>query len=284
MATEQRIALVVGGTSGIGKAAAAGLAARGFQVWIVGSDQARGAEAQAAIRAQAGHDRVDFLCHDVATRAGWEGVVADVQGRTEHVDAIVNSTGVIRRQPQRTADGLDDMFTINLVSRIGIIRGLLPALERSGDARVVLVGSRIPQSYRLDLAAVRGEPPTSSLRRIPHLQRAAQVLMYSLARQHPGITFNVIHPGFVKTNVYRELPRWLMWIVGTMTLLFAVAPDQAAENAVRLVADPEARSINGQLFMNPRSFEQRVTLEVEAETERTVWALVEQALTGSAPG
>jgi retinol dehydrogenase-13 len=187
-------------------------------------------------------------------------------------------------RPHRTEDGLDDMFTINLVSRIGIVRGLLPALERSDGARVVMVGSRIAQTFRLDLAAVRGEPPMSSLRRVPHLQRALHVLMYSLARRHPGITFNVIHPGFVKTNVYRELPRWLMWIIGTVALPFALTPDQASENAVRLASDPEARSITGQLFINPRHFDQRVALDTDADTERTVWTLVEEALGGSAPG
>jgi len=62
---DDEIALVTGGTDGIGKAIASALAARGAEVLIVGRDPEKGARAERELRATAGHQRVRFLQADL---------------------------------------------------------------------------------------------------------------------------------------------------------------------------------------------------------------------------
>src|SRR4051812_33679914 len=87
-----KVALVTGGSSGIGEAVAELLAREGAAVAVTDIDDLRGPEVVARIR-KAGHEAV-FLHQDVTSEPRWVEVIADVDKRFGRLDILVSNAGI----------------------------------------------------------------------------------------------------------------------------------------------------------------------------------------------
>ncbi len=97
--------LVTGGTGGIGKATAIGLAALGARVGITGRDQARTEAAAAGIRAAPGRPAVDAFAADMSVLAEVRRLAAQVADTYPRLDVLVNNVGGFWAHRHLTADG-----------------------------------------------------------------------------------------------------------------------------------------------------------------------------------
>ena len=135
-----RTVLVTGGTGGIGKATAAGLAALGAHVAITGRDRRRAEEAAADIRA-AGGPAVDVFVADMSSQAEVRRLAADVLQAFPRLDVLVNNVGGFWNTRHVTADGLERTFALNHLAPFLLTHLLLDRLKENAPARVVTVSS-----------------------------------------------------------------------------------------------------------------------------------------------
>jgi NAD(P)-dependent dehydrogenase (short-subunit alcohol dehydrogenase family) len=139
-----KIALVTGGTSGIGLMIARGLTEQGACTYIVGRD-ARACEAAAA--ELSAHGTCRALPGDLSTLAGVEAVAAALKSREGRLDILVNNAGGMYDAPidQFTEQGWDSIADLNLKSVFFLTQKLLPPLRAaagaSGLASVINIGS-----------------------------------------------------------------------------------------------------------------------------------------------
>ncbi|MGT2425076.1 SDR family NAD(P)-dependent oxidoreductase [Amnibacterium kyonggiense] len=139
-------ALVTGGTSGIGRAAAAALAARGAHVVISGRDAARGEAAVAAIREAGG--RADFVAADLADADGARALAARaVELGGGHVDVLVNSAGIFPFGPtaQTTQADLEQVLAVNVAAPYFLVAALAPAMAERGGGAIVNVTTMVAE-------------------------------------------------------------------------------------------------------------------------------------------
>ena len=237
-----KTALVTGANSGIGKAAALGLARLGARVVLLCRDEARGREALAEISRETGNRELEVVRLDVSDLGAVRRVAAGL--RSEPVDVLVHNAGVLPDRRATTPEGLERTLATNVVGPF-LLTGLLqPALERAGG-RVVHVSSGGMYTQRLDVAELfRGGPePFDGVVQYARTKRALVVLNDLLAERlsGSGVTFSAMHPGWADTPAVRSsLPRFHALTKGILR-----SPEEGADTVVWLAASAAAGGRSG---------------------------------------
>jgi len=235
-----RIAVVTGGASGIGRAAALALADAGATV-VVADVNVTGAEAVAG-----GLRHADACRLDVTDETSWEAMRARVEARFGGADVVVNCAGVGSAGPIETLTVADWQRVIG-VNLTGTFLGCRTAFAlmqgRRSEAAIVNIAS---------LAAVLGgeDIPAYNAAKGGVLALTRSVALRGAGRT-PPIRCNVVLPGFVDTPMLDRLGD----AIGSRAALLAelakrtplrrlVAPEDVADVVVFL-ASPRARMISG---------------------------------------
>src|SRR5205807_8246315 len=194
--------LVTGGTAGIGKATAVGLATLGARVAITGRDRVRAEAAAADIRAASGNPAVDVFTADMSCQAEVRRLAGAVLDAYPRLDVLVNNVGGFWAHRHITADGLERTFALNHLAPFLLTSLLLNRLTASAPARIVTVSSGAHARGRLDFDDLQGERNYSGQRAYSQSKLANVMFTYELARRldGTGVTATVCHPGAVRTN------------------------------------------------------------------------------------
>lgn len=227
-----KVVLVTGASSGIGLAAAAGLAALGASVRLVCRDPGRGRAALEAVRADApGADlRLDLLdVSDLDAVRTYARALADPV-----VDVLVHNAGVLLPERGLTAQGLERTFATHLAGPWLLTHLLADRLRRPGG-RVVWVSSGGMYGARLSLAdptwAARPWDGVAAYAQTKRMQVvAAELLAGRWAAE--GVQVHSMHPGWADTPAVRTaLPRF--W---RLTRRILRTPAEGADTVVWLAA------------------------------------------------
>jgi retinol dehydrogenase 14 len=244
--------LVTGGTGGIGKATATGLAALGARVGITGRDQARTAAAAADIRAATGNAAVDVFAADMSAQAQVRRLAAQVVDTYPRLDVLVNNVGGFWAHRHVTADGLEHTFALNHLAPFLLTNLLLDRLTASAPARIVTISSGAQASGRIDFDDLQGERDYSGQRAYSQSKLANVMFTYELARrlEGTGVTATVLHPGVVRTSFGAEDQAAHFTIMIRVARPFMKTPAQGAVTPVYLASSPQVEGITGRYFAN----------------------------------
>jgi NAD(P)-dependent dehydrogenase (short-subunit alcohol dehydrogenase family) len=251
-----RVALVTGATSGIGQETAAGLAARGAHVVLVGRDPARAEAARRDVAARAGHDRVDVLLADFASLDAVRGLAAQVLERYPKLHLLVNNAGVVHTSRRTTGDGYESTLAVNHLAPFLLTALLRERLVESAPARIVNVASeahRFVSGFDFDdPMSLRkfGFPPVVSGMRVYAMSKLANLLFTAeLARrlEGRGVVANSLHPGTVATRLGAN-----NGLFGRLTTLamrpFFLTPEQGAATSLHVACEPGLEKTSGLYF------------------------------------
>ena len=244
--------LVTGGTGGIGKATAIGLAALGARVGITGRDQARAAAAAAGIRAATGNAAVDAFAADMSAQAQVRRLAAQVAGTYPRLDVLVNNVGGFWAHRHVTADGLEYTFALNHLAPFLLTNLLLDRLTASAPARIVTVSSGAQAQGRIDFDDLQGERNYSGQRAYSQSKLANVMFTYELARrlEGTGVTATVLHPGVVRTSFGAEDQAAHFAVLIRMARPFMKTAAQGAATPVYLACSPQVEGVTGRYFAN----------------------------------
>ena len=130
-----RVALVTGGSSGIGRHIATGYAAAGAKVYICARTEAKVLAAAQAISEVTGGTCIG-LTADLSTLAGIDALVAQVAAREDAMHMLVNNAGTMADAPidDYSEDDWDQVIDLNLKAPFFILQKFLPLLRAGGTA------------------------------------------------------------------------------------------------------------------------------------------------------
>ena len=178
--------LITGGSGGIGKATAVGLAALGARVAITGRDLGRAEAAAVEIRAATGNPEVDAYGADLSSQAEVRRLAAEVLDAYPRLDVLVNNVGGSWATRHVTVDGLEHTFAVNHLAAFLLTNLLLHRLKASAPARIVSVSSGAQSLGRIDFEDLQGERSYSEQKAYPQSKLATVMFTYELARRLEG--------------------------------------------------------------------------------------------------
>lgn len=249
-----RTVLVTGGTAGIGKATALGLAGLGARVAITGRDLARTAAAGREIRSAHGGQVVTFVA-DLSSQSDVRRLADEVLDALPQIDVLVNNVGGYWNTRRVTADGLEHTFALNHLAPFLLTDLLVERLKRSAPARVVTVSSHAHAHGRIDFDDIQGERSYSGAGAYNQSKLANLLFTYELARRlrATGVTANALHPGVVNTSFGAEDPaRVQRWLVPILRPLMK-SPANGAATSIHVTTAPELDGVTGRYFARART-------------------------------
>src|SRR5918997_2804138 len=229
--------LVTGGSGGIGRATALGLATLGAHLAITGRDRGRTEDAAREIRA-AGGGPVDVFVADLSSQAEVRRVADEVLHALPRIDVLVNNVGGYWNTRHLTVDGLERTFAVNHLAPFLLTNLLLDRMTQSAPARVVTVSSYAQAQGRIDFDDLQGEREYSGARAYSQSKLANVLFTYELAArlQGTGVTANCLHPGAVRTNFGAEDPATVQRVLIPVLRRFMKIPAQGAATSIHLAS------------------------------------------------
>ncbi len=270
-----RRCVVTGANSGLGLAAARGLAERGAEVVLACRHAGRGEAALESLRRDTGNTRLRLELVDMSSLASVRSFVSRLKGRA--LDVLIHNAGVLPRQRQLTADGLELTWATNVVGPFLATRLLQPQLTAAAQGRVIFVSSGGMYPQRLDLSDPAWDQRRfDGVKAYASTKRALVVLteLFAARLSASRVTVNSMHPGWADTPAVRSsLPRFHRITrailrtaeQGADTILWLALCERLAQTSGRFWFDREAQATH----KLPR------TRERPGDRER-LWSLLEQ--------
>ena len=249
-----RTVLVTGGTGGIGKATALGLARMGAHVAIVGRDRDRTEDAARGVRA-AGGGPVDAFVADLSCQVETRRVADEVLQLLPRIDVLVNNVGGYWSTRHVTAEGLEHTFALNHLAPFLLTSLLLDRLRECAPARVVTVASHAHTMGRIEFDDLQGERAHAGSRAYNQSKLANVMFTYELARRLAGsrVTANVVHPGVVSTSFGAEDPGRAQRLLVPVIRPFMKSPARGAATSIHVASAPELEGTTGLYFAGRRA-------------------------------
>ena len=246
-----KFVLVTGGTGGIGRATAIGLAALGARVGITGRERGRAEAAAADIRAASGNPAVDVFTADMSSQAQVRQLAGEVLDAYPRLDVLINNVGGFWAHRHETVDGLEHTFALNHLAPFLLTHLLLDRLTASAPARVVTVSSGAHATGRIDFDDLQGSATYSGQRAYNASKLANIMFTYELARRldGSGVTATVLHPGVVRTNFGAEDQAGIKVIL-PLVRPFLKTPAGGAATSIYLASSAQVDGVTGRYFAN----------------------------------
>ena len=234
---QDRVALVTGAASGIGRACAQTLAREGARVIATDVNETGGKAVVASIAAGGGRAR--FLSHDVSSEAAWQSIIDDIRHNEGSLQILVNNAGIAWAGSilEMTLADWRHQQSINLEGVFLGIKHAVPLMRERGGGSIVNISS---------VAGLRGSP---SLAGYCATKGGVRLLTKAVALESGmngwNVRVNSVHPGVIDTPIWQTVAP-ATFVAGAN----AIDPNEIASSTMpgRKAGRPEDIA-NGVLFL-----------------------------------
>lgn len=251
MDLNNKLCVVTGANSGIGKAAAMDFAGRGAYVVMICRNEKRAMKAREEIIDQTGNPGVEVVLADFAWQYEIREAASHITTKFEQVDLLVNNAGTITSRREETMSGLEKTFAVNHLGPFFLTNLLLDRLRAAPEARVITVssgahrkGAKLFDPENLQLESGFTPYGAYGLSKLCNL-----MFTHELAKrtEGTGIIASAMHPGLVSTRLTSEsgiLTR-LLFHLGRP---FMRSAGEGADTIIWLATTPVTEELSGKYF------------------------------------
>ncbi len=155
------------------------------------------------------------------------------------IDVFIHNAGAYSIPRHKCSTGFDNVFQINFVSPLYIIRELLPNL-RERKAKVVAVGSIAHNYSKIDPNDVDFTTRTASSKVYGNAKRYLMFSLYELFKAETDVTLSIVHPGITFTNITAHYPKLIFAVIKNPMKVIFMKPKKAALSLLKGVFQPTA--------------------------------------------
>jgi len=245
-----KVVLLTGASSGIGKATALGLAELGATLVLVCRNEVRGERAKREVIGKTGNDSVELITADLLLQSEVRKAAAEFRSSHPRLDVLINNAGGAFPSYAETEDGIERTIALNYFAPFLLTHLVLDVLEKSAPSRVVNVASvgHFGGKINLDNLTRDNRMGIGGLGAYQRSKLALVLFSYELARRLSGkqVTVNCLHPGTVRTNIWGHAGVWTP--IARLVSLFMRSARSGARTSIYLASSPKLEGVTGRYY------------------------------------
>jgi NAD(P)-dependent dehydrogenase (short-subunit alcohol dehydrogenase family) len=244
---QDKVCIITGATSGIGKATAEALAEEGARVVLIARNLEKGKMVVNEIQEKTKNQNLDLLIADLSSQSAIRQVAAEFLAKYEHLHILINNAGIATRKRMLSPHGIEMTFAVNHLAYFLLTNLLLDRIKASAPARIINVSSEAHRNVGpLDFDNLQGEKKYGAFRAYSITKLCNVLFTFELAHRLEGtrVTANALHPGYLYTSIFREASALARFLVK----LTAGRAEKGARAILHLAASPELEGITGKYF------------------------------------
>ncbi|AWO95837.1 Hypothetical protein SMAX5B_000913 [Scophthalmus maximus] len=273
-----RVAIVTGGTRGMGLETARRLASLGMHVIIAGNEREEGTEAARKINEESHEGRAEFMFMDLTSLKSVKQFVQTFRNRGLPLHVLVNNAGTMLISETQTEDGFEFHFCLNYLGHFLLTNLLLDLLKRSGRqgccSRVINMSSATHFSGVLQMDDLNRRICYSSHGAYSQSKLALVLFTYHLQEQLTAggfpVTVNAVDPGMVDTALYDNLSSLAKLLKRPVAKILFRTPAEGASVTVYAAAASEMEGVGGCYLYNGEKT-QSSDLSYDPELQVELW-------------
>lgn len=253
----QKVILITGSTSGIGKATATELARQGCKVIIHGRNEGSCKAIVDEITQLTGNKAVFYVTGDLSSMPQVKAMADRLIANHPDINVLINNAGTFSNTRVITPEGFERTWAVNYLSRFLLSHLLLDTLKKNSPSRIIDVSGTYHSKGVIHFDDINLFK-NYSLATANNQSKLANVLFtYKMARMLSGskVTINTLHPGAVNTgSVLRsdDFSAFSKWMYRLFSPFFK-SPEQGAVTSVFLATSSEVEGVTGKYFVNKKA-------------------------------
>ncbi|MCO4760918.1 MAG: SDR family NAD(P)-dependent oxidoreductase [Myxococcales bacterium] len=268
------IALVTGGTSGVGRSIVRALVDRGMHVHFIGTNAERGTTQAADLNAS-GPGSSTFIPCDLSDLPAVRTFARQFRDDVPALSLLLNVAGVVLPKRQVTPEGIEKTFAVGYLSAMILISELSPALAQATTPRILNVSGSpgiVLSPDRLNFEDLMAQTNYNAVRAAMNTVHAKTVAteIWADKLKDQGIDVNAFHPGAVKGQLGRSMP-WPLRTLFSVGNLF-LSPETIS--GIHVSTAPELQGITGHYFIGKTSR----ALSFDPAYKKALWTETERLL------
>ena len=271
---QQKNIIITGATDGIGLAAAKSIAKKGYHVSLVGRNSEKGKKALEAIIEHSGNENLDFFECDLSLVTNVKDLADRIKQKHSKIDVLLNNAGGANKTKQITSEGLEKTFATNQMNYFVLSTELLNIISESSDGRIVNVASNAHIGAEVDYENINSEKSFSAWTSYCVSKLMNIMFTYQLSSMQDRVSVNVLHPGFVDTNIAGNEGNLIKYIVKFGAKMFARTVDNGADSSIYLSTSDEVKGVSGKYFFKCREIRSSRASYIQEDWKK-VWDLCE---------
>jgi len=288
----EKLCIVTGSSSGIGKGTALLLARAGADVVMLSRDNKRGRRAFRQVKQAAEGGRVEWIPADLSAQDSVRNFVGIFQERHQKLHILFNCAGVQYLNRVTTVDGLEAMFATDHLGHFLLTTLLLESLKASAPSLVINISGRRHKSPpgegisegSIKFDDLQGEQNYSFAQATRQATLARILFTYETARrwEKHGIYSCTLCPGTTRSGLFCNFPwRARLHLYFRSLRKKAQTPEEAARHLISLASKTSYKNINGKYFEGSRDLLQEARSSPESYNEETaakLWDISEELI------
>ena len=269
---DNRICLITGCSSGIGKATTIDLAKKGFEIIMLVRDCEKSRIAFEEIKTVSKSKTV-IKYVDLSSLDSIKKSAEEIKSEYNKIDVLINNAGVFKRSFETSKDGYEMSLAVNYFATFALSIFMLPLLRKSNQARIINLTSEmykngnvnLDNNFSIDKFDCNKAYANSKLLVIYFTKELANKL------ESENITVNCVHPGVVGTDVFREYPKWFAKLMNLMIS----KPTDGAKPSIFLASSDDVKNTSGKYFYKSKQKETD-NIANDINLSRKIWEKTEE--------
>ncbi len=270
-----RLVVITGATSGIGRATARKYASRGANLLCVNRNLARSEALRHEIESEFGVT-CSFLIADLSKLNEVFRVARELAELEVPIDVLIHNAGIFLTHRELTAEGFDKVFAVHHLAPFILNHQLTDKLKAQKKARIIIVGS---EGHRFAAWGLRLDDLNWTRRKYTGMKSYGSAKLAQLLAmpgfvdrfRDSGVTLNTMHPGAVKSDTGQENGPVYRWFKKNFLDRGLRSPQVSAEALYWLGVAPELESVSGKFF-NLTTREEPAPPALDPEAAAQLWA------------